>query len=52
LSLRCPGRDRGRLPRTPGSSVLSAAITPKIAPPSAAPRGALTVAVARTANVG
>jgi hypothetical protein len=29
LSLRCPGRDRGRLPRTPGSSLLSAATREK-----------------------
>jgi hypothetical protein len=29
LSLRCPGRDLGRLPSTPGSSVLSAATREK-----------------------
>jgi hypothetical protein len=29
LSLRCPGRDRGRLPRTPCSSLLSAATREK-----------------------
>ncbi|HEY0631418.1 MAG TPA: hypothetical protein VGC98_05145 [Thermoleophilaceae bacterium] len=29
LSLRCPGRERGRLPSTPGSSLLSAATPEK-----------------------
>ena len=31
FALRCPGRDRGRLPRTPGLSSLSAATFEKIA---------------------
>lgn len=29
FSLRCPGRERGRLPSTPGSSLLSAATREK-----------------------
>jgi hypothetical protein len=35
LALRWPGRDLGRLPSTPGSSLLSAATRGKIAPPAA-----------------
>ena len=35
FSLRCPGRDLGRFPSTPGSSVSSAATGGKIAPAAA-----------------
>jgi hypothetical protein len=44
LSLRRPGRDRGRLPRTPGSSLSSAATDWKASGRSAVARRARRVA--------
>jgi len=52
FALRWPGRDLGRLPRTPGSSVSSAATAGKIATAPASPPTAASESVTSSANVG